>query len=124
MSKPQTKEPSVVVPSVHDASVPNPHVPPGPQDPRHQPPQQVFLGWPLGIALDMHIYLSSSPAGDVLSSKWANGWKKKEDVDLPHFVWDNITFGNWDDTRSIDLDVPIPPVSISFLNLILLLMHQ
>ena len=29
---------------------------------------------------------------------------------LPHFVWNDITFGDWNEARVIDLDVEFPKV--------------
>ena len=78
-------------------------------------PTQAFAAWPLGIPLSMHVYLSTSPTGDVFSSKWTSGYRENQDADLPHFVWDNITFGDWSDIRTVDYDVNLPPVSKSLL---------
>lgn len=63
----------------------------------------------------MHVYLSTNPTGDVFSSRWTNGYRKNDDVDLPKFVWDNITFGDWKDSRTVDYDVKLPLVSKSFI---------
>lgn len=63
----------------------------------------------------MHVHLSTSPIGDVFST-WTAGYRPNPDKDLPHFVWENITFGDWNDERKIDLDVKMPPVScLSFM---------
>ena len=43
----------------------------------------------------MHIYLSTDPEGDVFGHK----------EPLPYFVWNDITFGDWNEARVIDLDV-------------------
>ncbi|EJD01145.1 cleft lip and palate transmembrane 1 [Fomitiporia mediterranea MF3/22] len=56
----------------------------------------------------MHVYLSTSPTGDVFSAQWTKNWKESEDEGLPHFVWENITYGKWEDKRLVDLDVPLP----------------
>ncbi|KAI0089148.1 cleft lip and palate associated transmembrane protein [Irpex rosettiformis] len=61
---------------------------------------QAFSSWPLGVPLSMHVYFSSSNQIDA--------FKKKDGPELPHFVWENITFGDWDDSRTIDLDIKIP----------------
>lgn len=74
-------------------------------------PTQAYPVWPLGIPLAMHVYLSTSPNGDVFSSKWTSGYRENQDADLPHFVWDNITFGDWSDIRTVEYDVHLPPVS-------------
>ncbi|KAI0346771.1 cleft lip and palate associated transmembrane protein [Trametopsis cervina] len=61
---------------------------------------QAFPSWPLGIPLSMHVYLSAS--------NYIDAFAKKEDDGLPHFVWENITYGNWDDTRTVEFDVKLP----------------
>ena len=43
----------------------------------------------------MHVYLSTDPNGDVFGNK----------EPLPRFVWSDITFGDWNEARVIDLDV-------------------
>lgn len=63
---------------------------------------QAFPAWPLGIPLAMHVYITTSPRGDVFSAKQRDS--------LPHFVWDNITFGDWSDSRTVDYDVKLPEV--------------
>ncbi|KAL5508262.1 hypothetical protein ACEPAH_5881 [Sanghuangporus vaninii] len=80
----------------------------GERDPFQLPPQQAVSAWPLGINMSMHVYLSTSPTGDVFSSKWTKNWRDSGDADLPHFIWSNITYGNWDDKRFVDLEVPLP----------------
>ena len=60
----------------------------------------------------MHVYLSTSPTGDVFSSQWTKKWRENGDEGLPHFTWENITYGDWNEKREIDLDVPLPVVSI------------
>ncbi|THH31309.1 hypothetical protein EUX98_g2887 [Antrodiella citrinella] len=72
-------------------------------------PAQAYLAWPLGTSLDMHVHLSTSPVGDVFNT-WTAGYRENPDKDLPHFVWENITFGDWDELRQVDLDIKIPPV--------------
>ena len=58
------------------------------------------LAWPFGSKLSMHVHLSTSQNGDVF------GYKES----LPHFVWNDITFGDWNEARVIDLDVDLPKV--------------
>lgn len=48
----------------------------------------------------MHVYLSTNPEGDVFRHK----------EPLPHFAWDGITFGDWNEARTIDLNVDFPKV--------------
>jgi hypothetical protein len=59
----------------------------------------------------MHVHLSTSHSGDVFSAQWTSGWRKDQDEGLPSFVWENITYGDWNDARIIDLDVKLPEVS-------------
>lgn len=89
--------PSQVAQETPNANVPSPH---------ELPPQTASLGWPLGMSLDMHVYLTTSPTGDVFSNI-------KEDRGLPSFVWGNLTFGSWDENRVVDFMVDLPYVSVS-----------
>lgn len=66
---------------------------------------QAFPAWPLGIPLTMHVYLTTG--SDV-----RNDFHSKEN--LPHFTWENITFGDWSDSRTVDLEVKLPPVRAMF----------
>ena len=50
----------------------------------------------------MHVYLTTSPTANVF---------KGNNEGLPHFVWDNITFGDWSDNRVVEFDVNLPYVS-------------
>ncbi|KAF9780224.1 cleft lip and palate associated transmembrane protein [Thelephora terrestris] len=63
--------------------------------PQPQAIQNAVLAWPFGSKLSMHVYLSTDPEGDVFGHK----------EPLPQFVWDDITFGDWNEARVIDLDV-------------------
>ncbi|KZW03735.1 cleft lip and palate transmembrane 1 [Exidia glandulosa HHB12029] len=56
----------------------------------------------------MHVYITTSPMGDVFRPDRPHALHN-EDAELPHFVWENISFGNWTDHRTKKLDVPIPP---------------
>jgi hypothetical protein len=76
------------------------------------PPANVHLGWELNQRVDMHVYLTTSPNGDVFSNQWTSGWRQNRDKDLPHFVWENLTFGNWKDSRIVEMDIKFPEVSI------------
>ena len=51
----------------------------------------------------MHVYLSTNPDGDVFGHKES----------LPHFVWNDITFGDWNEARVVDIDVDFPKVCTS-----------
>lgn len=70
-------------------------------DPFLLPPAQAHLAWPLGIPVSLHVYLSTSVQAFIPNS---------EDTDLPHFVWDDITFGDWNEARMVDYDVRLPQV--------------
>jgi hypothetical protein len=75
------------------------------------PPQKVSPAWSLNQPLSMHVHLSTSHDGDVFSAQWTSGWRKDQDEGLPSFVWENITYGDWNDARIVDLDVKLPEVS-------------
>ena len=64
-----------------------------PTQPR--PVENAILAWPLGSKLSIHVYLSTDPAGNVFGNKEL----------LPYFIWNDITFGDWNEARVIDLDV-------------------
>ncbi|KAI0723098.1 cleft lip and palate transmembrane 1 [Earliella scabrosa] len=71
-------------------------------------PTHAAPAWPLGLPLAMHVHLSTSPTGDVFSSKWTSGYRKDKDADLPSLVWTNITFGDWNEKRVADFTVNLP----------------
>jgi hypothetical protein len=73
-------------------------------NPWHLPPKQAHPAWSLNQPLSMHVHLSTSHNGDIFSQ-----WRKDEE--LPSFVWENITYGDWNDARVINLDVKLPEVS-------------
>ncbi|KIK03153.1 hypothetical protein K443DRAFT_677001 [Laccaria amethystina LaAM-08-1] len=72
-------------------------------NPWHLPPVQAFSAWHLGQALDMHVYLSTSQSSDVFIQS-----KSKAEMELPRFVWENITFGDFTEVRVAELDVKFP----------------
>ncbi|KAJ7246568.1 cleft lip and palate associated transmembrane protein [Mycena haematopus] len=78
-------------------------------DPRTLPPVQAIPAWPLGQPLDMHVFLSTSPIGDVFSSKWTSGYRKDQDEGLPNFVWKNLTFGDYSEARVVEYNINFPP---------------
>lgn len=110
---PKTEAPAApAVPYAYDpANPPTAQAQPGQRNPFDQPPQQISPLWPLGIDLSLHVYLSTSPTGDVFSGQWTKNWRENEDDELPHFVWENITYGNWNEKRITNLDVSLPLVS-------------
>jgi hypothetical protein len=69
------------------------------------PPTVAHLSpaFPLGTLVDVHWCLSMSPHGDTCLPNQSRG-------PLPRFVWQNITFGDWKETRTEQLNVLIPPV--------------
>ncbi|KAF7352379.1 Cleft lip and palate associated transmembrane protein [Mycena venus] len=77
-------------------------------DPRTLPPVQAALAWPLGQPLDMHVFLSTSPIGDVFSSKWTSGYRKDQDEGLPNFIWKNLTFGDYNEARVVEYNINFP----------------
>ncbi|OSX60113.1 hypothetical protein POSPLADRAFT_1182513 [Postia placenta MAD-698-R-SB12] len=56
----------------------------------------------------MHVYLSTSPTGEVFANQWTSERRDNQDDKLPHFVWENITYGDWSDTRTTDFVVDLP----------------
>lgn len=78
-------------------------------------PTNAHPAWPLDIPLAMHVHLSTSPTGDVFSHQWTSGWREDADAELPHFLWDNITFGDWKDSREVEYEVKIPEVGDVFI---------
>lgn len=77
-------------------------------DPWHLPPQQAHPTWSLKQPLSMHVHLSTSPDGDVFSPQWTSGWREDRDKELPSFVWENIMYGDWNDARTVNLEVKLP----------------
>jgi hypothetical protein len=61
----------------------------------------------------MHVFLSTSPIGDVFSSKWTSSYRKDHDEGLPNFVWKNITFGDYNDARVVEYNINFPQVCTS-----------
>ncbi|PFH49245.1 hypothetical protein AMATHDRAFT_148054 [Amanita thiersii Skay4041] len=55
----------------------------------------------------MHVYLSSLPSGNVFN-QWTNRWRKDQDEGLPHFIWENITFGDYNDARVVEFEIKFP----------------
>ena len=65
------------------------------------PPVQAYPAWPLGIPISLYFHLSTSGQAFDFNSA---------DADLPHFVWENITFGDWNEVRTEDYNVHLPEV--------------
>ncbi|KAK7049750.1 hypothetical protein VNI00_005781 [Paramarasmius palmivorus] len=94
------------------SSTPAPATPAKPGEPVvnpwAQPPQQVELAWTMGQPVAMHVHLSTSPNGDVFSKQWTSKWRQDQDGSLPSFVWDNITFGDYSDSRVVEYNIKFP----------------
>ncbi|KAI0034079.1 cleft lip and palate associated transmembrane protein [Vararia minispora EC-137] len=56
------------------------------------PPVQVLPAWPQGTILDLYVFLGAESG----------------EKDLPQFVWRDIQYGNWSESRQINLDVKLP----------------
>lgn len=67
-------------------------------------PAKAFPAWPLGVPLAMHVHLTTSPYSPFS--------RQGKNEDLPHFVWDNITFGDWSDSRAVEYEIDIPEVIV------------
>ncbi|KAG1805182.1 cleft lip and palate transmembrane protein 1-domain-containing protein [Suillus subaureus] len=99
-AKPSTA-PSVAIPSNEAAQ-------PGEVNPFLLPPVQAYPAWKIGQPLSMHVYFSTSPNGDVFSRQWTSAWREDQDAGLPNFVWENIVFGDWKETRVATYDINLP----------------
>lgn len=64
-------------------------------------PAKAHLAWPLGVPVSLYFHLSTDPTGQVFAGH-------PKETGLPHFVWNDITFGNWSETRTIDYNVHLP----------------
>ena len=82
-------------------------------DPHLSLPVDAAPYWPLGVTFDMHVYLSTMPKLDVYT-KWTSAYRKDKDEGLPHFIWENITYGNYNDHRVANFKVNFPEVGGSF----------
>ncbi|RDB19820.1 Cleft lip and palate transmembrane protein 1 [Hypsizygus marmoreus] len=92
-------------PATPGAPVPPKAGEPAPVNPWLLPPAHAELAWKLGQKVDMHVFMSTSPNGDVFST---SRWQKEQDKDLPHFVWGNLTFGDWKAAPVAEFDVKFP----------------
>lgn len=78
-------------------------------DPHLVPPVDAETYWPAGVNMDMHIYLTTLPRADA-DTKWTTMDRKQQNEGLPHFVWKNITYGNYNDHRVANFEVKFPEV--------------
>ena len=105
-------QPEAPVPVAHE---PNVNVPVGQQQQQQQnlAPISGFPAWASGSNLSMHVYFSTSPVGDVFGVTNRKNWGQAEATGggFPHWTWDNITYGDWADSRKVDVMVEIPQVS-------------
>ncbi|KAH8999084.1 cleft lip and palate associated transmembrane protein [Lactarius akahatsu] len=62
---------------------------------------KAHLAWPLGVPVSLYFHLSTDPTGQVFAGH-------PKETGLPHFVWNDITFGNWSETRTVDYNVHLP----------------
>ncbi|KAL1748533.1 cleft lip and palate transmembrane protein 1-domain-containing protein [Schizophyllum fasciatum] len=84
---------------------------PGVTAPGTTSPTSATPDWALGQPLDIHVYFTSAPRPDALSQKYKHSYRGGEGEDaLQRIVWENITFGNWSDTREAQLDIRLPEV--------------
>jgi hypothetical protein len=104
LAAPAVQAPTSAAPSAAPSSSPSQSG----ENPWLQPPAQAMPAWPLGTLLDMHVYLSTSPNGDVFSRQWTSGYRKDRDAGLPNFVWQNITYGDYTDSRVVEYDIAFP----------------
>jgi len=91
---PKPQAPATVV-SPTGEQIPNPKL-----DPRNLPPAVVNLGWELNQPLDFYVYLSSNREGDVFT----------QPEDLPKLMWGNLTFGDYEESRSFESEITFPKV--------------
>ncbi|OCH90944.1 cleft lip and palate associated transmembrane protein [Obba rivulosa] len=99
----KTTPPTTPVPSTTSGDIPQAQVTDQPLS--SQVPTQGVPAWPLGIPLTMHVYLSTSSTPTFSADYLLN---REESGGPVHFSWENITFGDWSDTRTVDLTVNLP----------------
>jgi hypothetical protein len=63
--------------------------------------------WPENTKMNMHVYFSTSPTGDVDFSGDAGA-----NDGFPSFTWNQITYGDWKLDESKEFDLNIPTVSV------------
>jgi len=68
---------------------------------RTHPPAKAHLAWPLGIPVSLHFHLSTDPTGQVFTGH-------SKETGFPHFVWHDLTFGNWSEARTVDYNLHLP----------------
>ncbi|KAL1711746.1 cleft lip and palate transmembrane protein 1-domain-containing protein [Schizophyllum commune] len=74
-------------------------------------PTSATPDWDLGTPLDIHVYFTSAPRPEVFSKKYVQSYRGEGEEDqLQRIVWENITYGNWSDSRETQLDIRLPEV--------------
>ena len=69
-------------------------------------PTSATPDWDLGTPLDIHVYFTSAPRPEVFSKKYVQSYRGEGEEDqLQRIVWENITYGNWSDSRETQLDI-------------------
>jgi hypothetical protein len=61
----------------------------------------------------MHVFFSTSPSGDVFGVAKRKNWGQAELTDssvFPHWTWNDIQFGDWNEQRRKDVNIEIPMV--------------
>lgn len=59
----------------------------------------------------MHVYFSTTPDGsDVFANQWSSDSASSK-AQFPNFVWENITYGDFKESRTVDLVLDLPDVN-------------
>ncbi|KAF9266255.1 cleft lip and palate transmembrane 1, partial [Marasmius fiardii PR-910] len=64
--------------------------------------------WSLNQPVSMHVHFSTSFNGDVFSKKWTSKYREHQDEGLPSFLWENITFGDYSESRVAEYNIKFP----------------
>ncbi|KAH9035280.1 cleft lip and palate associated transmembrane protein [Lactarius hengduanensis] len=64
-------------------------------------PAKAHLAWPLESQSPYIFTCQQTLQGNVFAGH-------PKETGLPHFVWNDITFGNWSETRTVDYNVHLP----------------
>lgn len=72
-------------------------------------PVTAFPIWPLGTTLDLHVYITTSP------NPWHAFTQESKRGMLSKFSWENIQYGDWEDTRIWESEIYPPPVCQIFM---------
>ncbi|KAG8793527.1 hypothetical protein FRC16_010921 [Serendipita sp. 398] len=83
-----------------------------PIDPMTLPPVHGLPAWSTGQNISMHVYFSTSPIGDVFGvvnrKNWGQAELGPEAGGFPHWTWNDIPFGDWNEERREDVTIEIP----------------